>query len=171
MAALRSNGQAFMFYLCDLLFIIYLLFIFSRSNLRGRRTPPCGTFARMSECGVNFITQIRWRSYLYTLHCEGRKSANFAPQLGDGAAMNSCNLKTRLQIEKLKQMCYTSLTITPRFRTRRSCSRWERHTIFRPKVTPTFAHVPGPNHITDLYAVWFIGCQSRVVAFLDKLYK
>jgi len=53
MAALRCNGQAIMFYSCDL-FIYYYLFIsyFSRFNLRGRGTPPRGTFARMSECGV-----------------------------------------------------------------------------------------------------------------------
>ena len=38
--------------LCFIPMIYYLLFIFSRSNLRGRRTPPRGTFARMSECGV-----------------------------------------------------------------------------------------------------------------------
>jgi len=35
--------------------MIYL-FIFSHSNLRGRRTQPRGTFARMSECGI-----ILWR--------------------------------------------------------------------------------------------------------------
>jgi len=45
---LRNNGHATMFYSCD------LLFIFSRSNLPGRRMPPRprGTFARMLECGV-----------------------------------------------------------------------------------------------------------------------
>ena len=46
MAALRCNGQAIMFYSCDL--FIYLFF---RDSLRGRRTPPRG-IVRMSECDV-----------------------------------------------------------------------------------------------------------------------
>jgi len=46
MAALHSNGQAIKFYSCD------LLFIFSHSDLRSSKMLPCGTCARMLECGV-----------------------------------------------------------------------------------------------------------------------
>jgi len=46
--------------------------------------------------------------YLYPQHSEGRKSANFVPQLGDGATFNSCSLKTSLQMEELKQSCLTT---------------------------------------------------------------
>jgi len=38
-------------------------------------------------------------SYLYFLYFEGRKSAIFAPQLGDAATLNSFNLKMRLQMQ------------------------------------------------------------------------
>ena len=34
-------------------------------------------------------------------------------------------------------------------------------------VTTIFARVPRLNRRTDFYAVWFIGCQSRVIDFLE----
>jgi len=85
--------------------VIYYFFL--RSNLPGRRTPPRGSFARMLECDVILLCRSE-SPHLYPLHFEGRKSANFASQLGNGATLNSCNLKTRLQIEKLIQMHFTA---------------------------------------------------------------
>jgi len=42
------------------------------------------------------------------VHFEGRKSANFAAQLGDGANLNCCDLKMKLQMQKLQQMRLTA---------------------------------------------------------------
>jgi len=86
MAALRSNGRAIIFYSCDLLF-------FSRSNLRGRKTPPRGVFrprrtSRMSECVVISITQIRW-VYLYPLHFEGAKTCKLLGDFSSISALSS----------------------------------------------------------------------------------
>jgi len=75
---LLTNGQAIMFYSCDLLINFFV------SNLRGQTTLPCLTFARMSECGV-ILERRSEGAYLYPLHFEGQKSANFAPQFDDGA--------------------------------------------------------------------------------------
>jgi len=110
-----------------LLWLIY----FSLSNVRGRRTPLRGTFARIWERRI--ILQRRPKGpCLYPLYFERRKSANFASQFG--ATLNSCNLKPRLQMRKLKQLHLTKirlfLTITARLRIRRPCSCWERRAVF-----------------------------------------
>ena len=98
---------------------------FSRSNLRGRRMPPRGTAARMSQCGI-IQNADQTGALSVPSHFEGRKSANFTPPLGDGAALNWCNLKMRLQIKKLKQMRQTTsiiIAITSSSRIRgRPCS-------------------------------------------------
>ena len=92
--------------------VIYHLF-FSHSNLPGQRMPPRGTFVRMSEYGV--ILQHRLEGALcIPLHFERWKSANFVSQLVDGATLDLCDLKTRLKIEKLKQIHLTmSLSKAP----------------------------------------------------------
>jgi len=57
---------------------------------------------------VKFYNADQRELCLYPVYFEGRKSANFTPQLGDGVTFNSWNLKTRLQIKKkLKQMRLT----------------------------------------------------------------
>ena len=91
-----------MFYCCDLLFIHFCTLIFEAEERR-----PAGP---LPECRnvVWFYNRDQGVALSVSLHFEGRKSANFAPQLGDGATLNSCNLKTRLQIEKLKQMHETT---------------------------------------------------------------
>jgi len=98
MAALRSSGHAIMFCSCDLLLLLFRALVYEAEERR-----PAGP---LQDVGMrcNFITQIRGWTYLYHLHFEGRKSANFARHLDDGATLNLCSLETRLEIEKLKQM-------------------------------------------------------------------
>ena len=75
---------------------LFVIFYFFRALIFEAEERPRGTFAGMFECGV--ILEHRSEGpYLYPLHSEGWKSANFAPQLGDGVTLNSCNFKTRLR--------------------------------------------------------------------------
>jgi len=64
---------------------------------------------------------------LAPLHFGGRKFANFGPQFGDGETLNSCNFKTTLQIEKLKQMVRLRLFLT-------TTSRFHIGLFFDPKL-------------------------------------
>jgi len=101
---------------------VIICFFFALQFLRPKNAAPRDLCQNVGLC-CNFIMQIRERPYLYPLHFEGRKSANFAPQFGDSVTLSSRNWKTSLQIEKKKcvRLCLF-LTITPRFHTYRPCS-------------------------------------------------
>jgi len=89
--------------------VIYLFIItyFSRSYLRGRRTPPRDLCQDMGMW-CHFITQFRGGPICILYILKGRKSVNLAPQLDDGATLNSCNLKTTLNIAKLTRTRLTT---------------------------------------------------------------
>jgi len=96
MSTLRSNGQAIMFYSCDLLLLFRALIFEAEERCSAGHLQDVGTWC-------DFITQIRWGLIcIPSLHFEGQKSANFAAQLGDGAILKSYNFKTMLQMQKLK---------------------------------------------------------------------
>ena len=56
----------------------------------------------------HFITQFRGGPICILYILKGRKSVNLAPQLDDGATLNSCNLKTTLNIAKLTRTRLTT---------------------------------------------------------------
>jgi len=70
--------------------LIYYLFFFRAALFEAEQRRRAGP---LPDVGMwcNFITQIRGRRYLYPLDSDGRKSANFTPQLGDSATLNSCS--------------------------------------------------------------------------------
>jgi len=129
------------------LFIIYLLFFALWSS--WPKNVVRRDFSQDVRMWCNFITETCICIPMCNPSFWGRKSPNFAPQLGDGATLNSCNLKTRLQIEKLKQM-RLFLTITVRFLIRQPCSCWERCAVFSdPNCTrATFSQFP-PQHSAE----------------------
>ena len=70
------------------LVIIFCTLIFDAKECRrALPLPGCGNM-------VNFITQIRGRRLCVPYIMRGKISSNFPPQLGDGATLNLCNLKT-----------------------------------------------------------------------------
>ena len=97
MAALRSSGHAIMFCSCDLLLLLFRALVFEAEERR-----PAGP---LQDVGMrcNFITQIRGDPICihYILMGENLK---ILPTVGRCATMKSCNLKTRLQMQKLKQI-------------------------------------------------------------------
>jgi len=70
-----------MFYSCDLFIYLFRALIFEAEERQPTvPLPGCWNVA----C---FYNADQRGPYLYPLHFDGRKSANFAPQLGDGAAV------------------------------------------------------------------------------------
>ena len=99
MATLYSNGQAIMF-CCSNLFFCTLIFE-AEERRPAVPLPGCRNV-------VKFYNADQREPCLYPVYFEGRKSANFTPQLVDDAISNSCNLETRLEMENLKHMRLTT---------------------------------------------------------------
>jgi len=80
MATLYSNGQAIMF-CCSNLFFCTLIFE-AEERRPAVPLPGCRNV-------VKFYNADQREPCLYPVYFEGRKSANFTPQLGDGVTFNS----------------------------------------------------------------------------------
>jgi len=78
MAALHSNGQAIMFYSCDLFIYYYLFFALLSSRPKNAAPRPMPGYGNV----VSFYNAVQRGPYLYPVHFEGAKICKSCTTVG-----------------------------------------------------------------------------------------